>query len=812
MGAKAIFVLLLSFVGSILCKKIVARALELVNLAHKSNRGVPFSNALFKFPSEEWKELISDGTIVAAMRIFSARKDHVRTIECVDELMHSPQNISVHQLQAVAVILMSAAHDNKPSKVYSSLPHLLKLGKLENSRAFLNAAILAMIISLVLKDPSSDVGGILYSLHQANLPLSSQLHDILTDADVLPPTYTTNYIKIYVENLRNLRKGTILFGDWYHTKRAVVELCQHKKVQVDIGDIVCDRASVDSVNLSKHSIAAAVLMVSAITDDKYMAMITLRVLSALKKDTASCFTGSLESLCDCVFNELLLPRRHVFVDAMELLNEATVLSAPSASLSQLTSGLLGSASPLETVYDKEKIRFDIKSMQAYEDNISSQDWNDIRSFLRSDLNEFTHKRSSLKSALQDVRVRNLFAAMSSHRSRSFPNLDSTADDDQSRFSSRQYPSLFVSLLQEKMVSRCSGLSATRMDAIGKGEFLGGILVLGDGDLSFSRALLSIDRILRDSQKPSTSGLHSDLTQEAFPRPFMDGSILLSTSLETPDSLTKKYKANYTANRMAIESHSHAHVFHSIDATLLGDEIKSHLIDAVEDLMTLDLSSALSTAAAWTTSFDFVVFNFPFADTYPIDGAAFSTFNISRGRHMQLLNGLFRCALVLGDAPTLHSQAAPTPPHVNFPSPKRVSWLSQRPYVVITLLIHQAVAWELEAIAVANGYVLEKVLPFEAKAFAAMGYCPKRTYNHDSFPSQMQKGMKANMVNLERVSYPPNSLADFVQRQWRNGQHITLNPFPPTPCGMEPSPALFDLAIATSDFEQVDSFVFVFRPK
>jgi hypothetical protein len=65
-----------------------------------------------------------------------------------------------------------------------------------------------------------------------------------------------------------------------------------------------------------------------------------------------------------------------------------------------------------------------------------------------------------------------------------------------------------------------------------------------------------------------------------------------------------------------------------------------------------------------------------------------------------------------------------------------------PRVMITLLLSQAQEWEVERIAKDQGFTLAEILPFEDLIFSGRGYNRKRTYADDIFPSSSSSSSSA----------------------------------------------------------------------
>lgn len=171
---------------------------------------------------------------------------------------------------------------------------------------------------------------------------------------------------------------------------------------------------------------------------------------------------------------------------------------------------------------------------------------------------------------------------------------------------------------------------------------------------------------------------------------------------------------------------------SIHLTELRDNSPGASVHFQIDAMNQTSVCSVLTALADGRLFDVVVFNFPFADQvtprgsrrtehkainrsipsqpfshtsdYPTDRiSSFDTFYMAKGRHMDLLDGIFS-------------------------SSNAVTHGSGR--VVIALLLHQAVAWEVERLAVRNGFRLCNICAFDA------AYNVRRSNVDSTFPADL----------------------------------------------------------------------------
>ena len=96
-----------------------------------------------------------------------------------------------------------------------------------------------------------------------------------------------------------------------------------------------------------------------------------------------------------------------------------------------------------------------------------------------------------------------------------------------------------------------------------------------------------------------------------------------------------------------------------------------------------------------------IFNFPFADTDSNTQQIFDTQYFSKGRHITLLKKTLQ-------------------------NIKNQNNRRDKVYCYITLLMSQAISWNIGDIATEEGYQLETILPFDFQ------YNRKRTYKDDTF--------------------------------------------------------------------------------
>ena len=130
---------------------------------------------------------------------------------------------------------------------------------------------------------------------------------------------------------------------------------------------------------------------------------------------------------------------------------------------------------------------------------------------------------------------------------------------------------------------------------------------------------------------------------------------------------------------------------------------------------------------------------------------FDTHWVARGRHMHLLDGVFRSAKnVLKKVPktALHSRNqnhSSSDSELESQEEGRVgvgirNGRVRGPRVMVTLLLSQALEWEVERLATVHGFCLTEIIPFEDLIFAATGYSRKRTYADDIFPSSSSSAL------------------------------------------------------------------------
>jgi len=197
-----------------------------------------------------------------------------------------------------------------------------------------------------------------------------------------------------------------------------------------------------------------------------------------------------------------------------------------------------------------------------------------------------------------------------------------------------------------------------------------LLILGDGDLSFSAAL----------------------AEEAINNSDCIG--ITASTLLSEDALKKTYKG--AAANIEYLSGARPHL-EKVNTRVLF-ELDATRLDILDD---------------GASPFSAIIFNFPFADQEAaahdrsdVQGKAVKEFDsqwLGVGRHQHLVSALFASAA--------HTAA------------------TERASIYISLLLSQAVTWEVERFAGEHGYKLAKVLPFEAPSSR---YTRKRSYADATF--------------------------------------------------------------------------------
>jgi hypothetical protein len=208
----------------------------------------------------------------------------------------------------------------------------------------------------------------------------------------------------------------------------------------------------------------------------------------------------------------------------------------------------------------------------------------------------------------------------------------------------------------------------------------------------------------------------------------------ATTLETPEALIAKYAAAH-AHVAAVEAGG-GRVLYGVDATALEHE-------------------ATTAGRLAAQRYRAIVFNFPFADTDGGAGAAagFDSDWVARGRHRALLARFLRSARAL--------LLRPSTTDTNNGNDNGGA-------VYVTVLLSQALAWNVEDVAHEAGYALAAILPFEGAAWAARGYRRKRTYSDATFPTEEAEDDGADgMEEGDTVAGWRRAVAR-QRRQWGRG--------------------------------------------
>ena len=231
------------------------------------------------------------------------------------------------------------------------------------------------------------------------------------------------------------------------------------------------------------------------------------------------------------------------------------------------------------------------------------------------------------------------------------------------------------------------------------------LIFGDGDLSFSKALVKLLQQYQQFYNNNCSKSSNNNISISVCNKYQ----VLSTIYDTKDKVTKKYN-NAKENIQFIEKSGLGEMQYSVDVMLY----RNYSIQ---------------------NKYNVAIFNFPFADTVDHKknttekkksrqsaDSEFDTMYVYKGRHMKLVEGFFHTCYEL----KIRS-------------------------VVITLLLSQALVWEIERLASRSGYHLEKFLPLESvyHQIFANGYNRKRTYVDSSFPSTDHSNFNNNNTNNNR---------------------------------------------------------------
>lgn len=206
-----------------------------------------------------------------------------------------------------------------------------------------------------------------------------------------------------------------------------------------------------------------------------------------------------------------------------------------------------------------------------------------------------------------------------------------------------------------------------------------VLVVGDGDLSFSRALLRMSEALPPEQRFSVIG----------------------TVLETREEILSRYTGGED-NVNALCASDRGEVHFQVDCTQLRSSLPSHDYDAF-------------------------VFNFPFADATSNPDQGFSTRHVAVGRHQELLRAF------LESARDVHV----SPHDTNSDRNKDIT-------VLVSILAHQAISWDIEQVGLDVGFAITDMFPFHERLYRSLGYRRRRSYSDDTF-RQLAPGYATNVV-------------------------------------------------------------------
>jgi hypothetical protein len=207
-----------------------------------------------------------------------------------------------------------------------------------------------------------------------------------------------------------------------------------------------------------------------------------------------------------------------------------------------------------------------------------------------------------------------------------------------------------------------------------------ILLLGDGDLSFSLALKRLHRKKLHMDSSNTNSFDPNFKKEICLQ-------LFGTSLETEERLASMYNA---ARK-------------NIEEFLMPDAYGEY-----QTIFSLDVSSSFGFNRGSTI--DFIIFNFPYADVLKDkEKNLFGTYWIAKQRHVNLLRSVFKKSKSIPESS-----------------------------VIVTLLMSQAFSWDVEKIAYLEGFKLTQIFPFDNCCFSQLGYTSKRSFIDQSFKDENTK--------------------------------------------------------------------------
>ena len=384
-----------------------------------------------------------------------------------------------------------------------------------------------------------------------------------------------------------------------------------------------------------------------------------------------------------------------------------------------------------------------------------------------------------------------------------------------------------------------------------------VLSLGDGDLSFSAALIKIQVQLdkeKDEEKEKNDEEEKEAAHERSPsiitskqRMFLRTDVSTSprldltvTTFESYSSLAEKYssasrnvdfientsvlnarpykkseevRVNTAGNQYAKEkmenegidmrnsecSHGDA-VGRKVEAEVEFEERDKHC----KVLYNVDATN-LKLKNVSSSPFDVVIFNFPFGDAVDVDRFTaessvrrnFETHWMARGRHMHLMEGIFRSAKNVLHKPISDSSIEDRGGvgvnergeekecfhDIDKEDHKKKSYFDKssdnvssdtqyqyedqatllemkNPKLMVTLLLSQAMEWEVEKMALHWDFKLTAIIPFEDRILSHYGYDRKRTYADDIFPSSSTSTstLSSSISSSQSSSALPSSLS------------------------------------------------------
>ena len=379
-----------------------------------------------------------------------------------------------------------------------------------------------------------------------------------------------------------------------------------------------------------------------------------------------------------------------------------------------------------------------------------------------------------------------------------------------------------------------------------------VLSLGDGDLSFSTALIKIqaqlekekekervmkgeEAVLKNSPSIVTAKERMFLKTEVRNSPRLD---LTVTTFESYSSLTEKYSSassnvDFIVNTSVLrdrpyrkseegrvntvgDNHAKEKMKYvgidlrntankSSDGDSLGNKVEVGVEEGDEHCRVLYNIDATNLELKDISSrpFDAVVFNFPFGDGVGVDRFTaesstrrnFETHWMARGRHMHLMEGIFRSVKNVlhksisdkriqdqGDVGVNGGGEEKKCSHdIDIEDNKKKSYFDRssdktssdtqyqckdeatllemkNPKLMITLLLSQAMEWEVEKMALHWGFKLTEIIPFEDRILSHYGYDRKRTYADDIFPSSSSSTSTSSSISSQSSSALPSSLS------------------------------------------------------